>query len=111
MEEMFHVCSSYTGRGIEAWDTSSVKCMTEMFFMNTNLPPSFQQDISSWNVGAVKRHGGMFACGFGADGIYEEGPWALAAAFRPTFSTADSEDDSDDESSLDPPGIQGGWEA
>ena len=57
---------------------------------------NFQQDISNWNVGAVKRHGGMFAYGVGFGGLYEEGPRALAAAFRPTFSTA--AESSDDES-------------
>jgi surface protein len=56
MASMFLNCNSFTGNGVETWDTSNVRDMSMMF----RFTPYFNGQISSWNVGQVTDMRGMF---------------------------------------------------
>ena len=62
---MFLNCESFSGYGVEAWDTSRVVDMKDMF----RFTPTFNGDVSSWNVSQVTTMRGMFrqAVAFNSD--------------------------------------------
>ena len=62
---MFLNCDAFTGYGVDAWDTSSVVDMKDMF----RYTPTFNGDVSSWNVSRVTTMRGMFrqAVAFNSD--------------------------------------------
>ena len=51
ISEMFLNCKSFTGEGLNLWDTSSVTDMSAMFSGATQ----FNGDVSKWDVSSVKR--------------------------------------------------------
>jgi surface protein len=65
MSKMFLNCDSFSGYGVDAWDTSRVVDMKDMF----RYTPTFNGDVSSWNVSRVITMRGMFrqAVAFNSD--------------------------------------------
>lgn len=65
MSKMFLNCDAFTGNGIDAWDTSRVVDMKDMF----RYTPTFNGDVSFWNVSRVSTMRGMFrqAVAFNSD--------------------------------------------
>ena len=53
---MFNSATSFTGRGLNTWNTSGVTNMSSMFANATN----FSQDLSSWNTSNVTTLNSMF---------------------------------------------------
>ena len=56
MNGMFRKCTRFEGRGIGAWDTSSVENMATMFLKGR----AFNADISAWEMSSVTATVGMF---------------------------------------------------
>jgi surface protein len=49
MVSMFQGASSFQGIGLEYWETSNVRDMTDMFYVTGKL----RADLSSWNTSKV----------------------------------------------------------
>ena len=56
MSKLFFASNRKDFSGIESWDTSNVKNMSDMFYGCIN----FNQNISNWNVSKVRNMAFMF---------------------------------------------------
>ena len=57
MEHMFSQCKSFGGKGIGAWDTSSVLTTEDMFY---NCPRFTGKGIGAWDTSSVVNMRAMF---------------------------------------------------
>ena len=57
MYKMFYQCNSFTGKGLNKWNTSSLENAESMF----NGCNYFNENIGNWNVSNLKNSSFMFA--------------------------------------------------